>query len=706
MIYYAHSKNQAGSYHLLEKHLQSVAVLAEKFISDQKLKPLARYAGILHDIGKIHPKFQKKLIDQTTDYIDHKGLGFGFAKKNASEMLQYIIAGHHGGLSNPENINAWWQEILTRGDVNRIVKDALKLLKNFPQFNEELNKLSKTVPAQNDLAIRMVFSALVDADFLDTEYHFNPSNSDIRFSSKLDENLWYQFQDYHKKISKDKTGKLNQSRQQIFHACLEGAKNKTGFFRLTVPTGGGKTLSSLGFALKHALQHGKQRIIYAIPFTSIIEQTARIFKSIFSGQVVLEHHTGIHSKESVEYNEKELWNRLASENWDAPIIVTTTVQLFESLLARSTSKCRKLHNIQNSVIIIDEVQTLPMELLPTIMDVLKELVRSFQVTVLFCTATQPALDEFLSESAIKPAELAPNPPALFRQLKRVRYHNYSQEKWKWEKVVQEMTKAKRSMAVVNTKKDAFTLWKTFQDDSVYHLSSAMCGAHRNDILDEIRHKLKNRETCYLVSTQVVEAGVDVDFDRVLRAIGPLDRIVQAGGRCNREGRLNYGEVIIFNPEKGSFPTGIYGTALHKAGQLLNNPDVNLDFNDPATFPAYFRSVRENITERTDIEDYRSQLKFKTIAEKFKMIDDDTVPVVVRYKSKDVQHLLDRLQYKPMLSGETIRELQPFMVNLHRWEIRKCSSLIREIFPGLYLWEGRYHNRLGLLKEIDLANYII
>ncbi len=705
MNYYAHSKNESGSFHSLTSHLEAVAELAADFMVDPQLKQLAYVTGFWHDLGKIHPDFQRKLINQTHDYVDHKGLGFGLAKKYGLELLQYIIAGHHGGLSNPENIDAWWKEILDRGEISTIVRKALELLRRYNIANDSLENIEQSLQIRNDLVIRMMFSALVDADFLDTEYHFNPDDSKIRISQKLDGKLWNQFQSSHRNITKGKTGRLNKIRQKIFLACLKGADNDPGFFRLTVPTGGGKTLSSLGFALKHALKHNKQRIIYAIPFTSIIEQTAGIFKKIFSDRAVLEHHTGIHTKESGEYKESELWNRLAAENWDAPIIITTTVQLFESLLANSTSKCRKLHSIQNSVIILDEVQTLPMELLPTIMDVLKTLVLNFHVTVVFCTATQPALDEFLKESEIIATELAPEPPKLFRYLERVRYKNYSHEKWTWERVVEEMKSSKRTMAVVNTKKDARELWEVFEDDSIYHLSSAMCGAHRKDILNEIRSKLNDKKTCYLVSTQVIEAGVDVDFDRVLRAIGPLDRIVQAGGRCNREGRLDYGEVIIFNPEKGSFPKGIYSSALHKAGQLLNNPEVNLDLNNPDTFPAYFSAVRQNITERVDIEKARVGFKFKTVAEKFKLIDDDTVPVIVSYKPGKVQSLLERLKFAPENSRNIIRKLQPYIVNLYRWEANRCGALMSEIIPGLFLWEGQYHPRLGLIKEIDLQGLV-
>jgi CRISPR-associated endonuclease/helicase Cas3 len=705
MKYYAHSKNQQGEFHTLTDHIERVAQIASHNMLHTQFQKFAYAAGIWHDLGKVHPKFQEKLIHQTQDHVDHKGFGFGLAQKYGSTFLRHVIVGHHGGLLDPVDIKAWWKEVKTRGEIYTVIHSAQEIIERYDIDPHYFREIEKSFQWQSDLIVRMIFSALVDADFLDTERHFKPDKSTLRVPTTIDVTHWKEFKIAHQKVSHGKTGFLNRIRQQIYRTCIEDAKKPPGFFRLTVPTGGGKTLSSLGFALKHALVHNKRRIIYAIPFTSIIEQTAGVFKKIFKNQTVLEHHTGIHSKETDDYVEEEVWSRMAAENWDAPIIVTTTVQLFESLLACSTSKCRKLHNLQNSVVILDEVQTLPLELLTTIMGVLNLLVQHFKVTVVFCTATQPALDEFLKTSGITPIELAPNPPLIFRKLERVKYKNYSREKWTWEQVVAAMKTSNHALAIVNTKKDARNLWEAFEDDSIYHLSAAMCGAHRRDVLDEIRKKLNSDEPCYLVATQVVEAGVDIDFERVFRALGPLDRIVQAGGRCNREGKQEYGEVVIFSPEDGSFPKGIYGVAMHKAGQLLNNPELKVNLNDPATFPQYFSAVRKNITERFDIEEARKALKFKSVAEKFKLIEDDTIPVVVNYNPEVVMTALDTLKYEPEESRRVIRQLQPYLVNLLHWEVRKCRYLLQEIFPGLFLWTGKYHRRLGLLKEIDLQGLV-
>lgn len=704
----AHSTNDTGREQPLIEHSQNVADLAIHF-TNPSLKIYAKYAGILHDVGKLHPEFQEKLTKLSNKRVDHKGLGVEFVKKKTgSEILCKIIAAHHGGLTNNATFKSWWKGILDSGKIYEVVQDAQKFLQQFDLQAADLQKIENQLPIQKDVVIRMIFSALVDADFLDTEYHFNPEKIQIRESANLTEIFWNTFQEYHKTLTHGKTGELNQLRNDVYQSCVEKAKSKQGFFRLTVPTGGGKTLSSLGFALQHAKINKQSRIIYAIPFTSIIEQTATEFKEIFPPGTVLEHHTGIHAKEPNEIEEDKDWNRLASENWDAAIIVTTTVQLFESLFARSTSKCRKLHNIQNSVIILDEVQTLPLPLLPTIMSVLKDLVSFFNVSVVFCTATQPALDEFLKKDEIEPTELAPNPENLFRKLERVHYNNFSDEKWGWDSIAKEMENSERVMTVVNTKKDAHELWKTLENKSVYHLSSTMCGAHRWKALDKIREKLKNKKECKLVATQVVEAGVDVDFDKVLRAIGPLDRIVQAAGRCNREGKLEKGEVIIFNPLDGSFPRGAYGSALHTASQLLNNPDVELDLNYPETFPNYFSKLYQNITlDPKGIEQNRKQLKFEYVARDFRIIDDDSVSVIVNYEpeKEKIWRLLDKLEHAPQTARETIRDLQPFMVSLPKWDFNKKRTLAQEVFPDLFFWIGRYDLRLGLLKEIDLKQNV-
>jgi CRISPR-associated endonuclease/helicase Cas3 len=390
----------------------------------------------------------------------------------------------------------------------------------------------------------------------------------------------------------------------------------------------------MAFALKHALVHGLDRVIVAIPYTSIIEQTADVYRNIFGETSVLEHHsaviTGHDGCDPLSY--QDVWSRLASENWDAPIVVTTTVQLFESLFAHRPSACRKLHNIARSVLVLDEVQTLPPQLLTPILDVLQDLVEHYSVSVVLCTATQPALQDgpyLKGLSNIR--EIVPDPPRYFAALRRVHYTlPAADERWDWERVAVEMRNTAQCLAIVNTKPDALQLLDALNDSTALHRSTLLCGAHRRDVLHEIRRRLDIGEPCRLIATQVVEAGVDLDFPLVLRAIGPLDRIVQAAGRCNREGRLASGRVVVFWPAEGKVPPGAYRTGTDTAISLLSRPQV--DLHDPTLYRTYFELLYQAVeTDVKGIQNLRQALDYPEVAQRFRLIEDDTAAVVVRYK---------------------------------------------------------------------------
>ena len=708
---WAHSIDDRGAPHLLKDHLRSVAETARSFLwQDHSLAILAYYAGLWHDAGKADQAFQTKLRRQDKRKVDHKGAGVRLAKAINSLPLQFIISGHHGGLFDRQEIDSWYGE-LDEDHLSDIIRDQTGQIDDFlpaPQVRKALMAAAATdISTDLEMIIRMLFSAVVDADFLDTEAHFHPEKAPLRESGATPQELWNLFQKYHhKRANYDPDKLINHIRNEVYQAGLIKAKDTQGFYRLTVPTGGGKTLTSLGFALKHLQRHDLKRVIYAIPYTSIIDQVASEFKAIFPDKWVLEHHSNVKWFESEEYpTEKERRARLASENWDMPIIVTTTVQLFESLFANRTSQCRKLHNLIGSVIILDEVQTLPLPLLPVIMDGLRTLISRFQATVVFCTATQPALDRFFSDYPdILVREIAPDPPGLFRSLQRVNYNDKTDESWSWAKTAQEIRRHDRVMAVVNTKKDAVKLWGELNDSNVWHLSSSMCPAHRKTVLEAIRQRLDDHGTCRLVSTQVVEAGVDIDFDVVYRALGPLDRIVQAGGRCNREGRLEKGEVTIFRLEEGGQPPGVYQTSTAKTVQLL--ADVNL--NDPATFPLYFNRVYDDITmDRDGIQAKREKLRFKEVAGLFEMIPDDTVTVIVKYApaADEIERLIERLRSGTDNPRILLRQLQPYMVSVRRGNHQKHARLAEEIIPGVYYWHGQYHEHLGLGFEADPSSTI-
>lgn len=505
---------------------------------------------------------------------------------------------------------------------------------------------------------------------------------------------------------------VNQVRSQVYQACIDAALLETGVFRLAVPTGGGKTRSSLGFALAHAVQHGLDRVIVAVPYTSIIEQTVEVYQDIFGQAAVLEHHSAVKPDDGNEEDarSRQAQARLATQNWDAPLVVTTTVQLFESLFANRPSRCRKLHNIVKSVIILDEVQTLPVGLLDPILSVLKELCRQYQVSIVLCTATQPALEgetPYLKGFPVGSVrDIIPKAVATqhFNALSRVKYIVPSKE-WSWAEVAQNVQLQEQALVILNTRKDALAVIDELVTpiaDHVFHLSTLLCGQHRREVLQQVRDRLTSLQPCLLISTQVVEAGVDLDFPVVYRAIGPLDRIVQAAGRCNREGKLKdlqgsliKGQVIVFRPKEGKIPKGSpYEKAFEETSILLSRE--NLEWDNPNIFDEYFRRLYMLVDKDVKkIQHDRFDLKYPDVAAKFRMIDDDTTPVVIEYDDR-VRSLVHRIRQYGLRSGD-LRALQPYLVNLRSREFRETEKLqLHELIaPGVWLWNGHYDNRKGI-----------
>jgi CRISPR-associated endonuclease/helicase Cas3 len=551
----------------------------------------------------------------------------------------------------------------------------------------------------------MVFSTLVDADFLDTERHFEPEQSEKRGKGPGLDELWRRFETAQHVFSGQNRNRLNEIRHEIYQACVLAAQSPQGIFSLTVPTGGGKTRSGMAFALRHAFIHGLDRVIVAIPYTSIIEQTADVYRDIFGDEAVLEHHSAVaagqDSSDPLSYD--EVWHRLASQNWDAPIVVSTTVQFFESLFANKPSACRKLHNIARSVVILDEVQTLPSELLAPMLDVLQALVEYYNVSLVLCTATQPALQEGPYLRGLRNIhEIVPDPARYFADLKRVRYElPPNGERWTWQQVAVEMQTTNQCLAVVNIKHDALRLLDALDDPAAYHLSTLLCGAHRRDVLREVRNRLANGEACRLVSTQVVEAGVDLDFPLVLRAIGPLDRIVQAAGRCNREGRLEAGRVVVFWPEESSLPPGAYRAGTETALSLLSQ--VGIDLHNPGLYRTYFERLYQAVElDKRGIQNSRQALDYPEVAQRSRLIEDDTVPVVVRYNRAEGDHhdidiLFGLMRREGKAPRWIMRRLQPYLVNVRARFVQEYyrEGFLNEVVPGLWEWLGQYDSVRGL-----------
>jgi len=710
---YAHSKNERGLRQDLVSHLTSVAASTKSFAQPFAPAETAHFLGLWHDIGKFSTQFQEYLQMCETGATlprgpDHKAAGAWLASRYAGPAA-LLLQGHHGGLQNLASLRAWLAQKNQSPEARAALEAARAAIVNlepsgplsFPQFAE-------SDPLAAELFLRILFSALVDADFLDTERHFAPEASGLRGCSLTIEELWQRLQQDQKRFDSQSEGPVARARRAVYEACLHAATGPPGFFRLTVPTGGGKTRSGMAFALAHARQHGLARVIVAVPFISITEQTADVYRSIFGADAqgrpaVLEHHSEAFLADGDEDAPAAIWARLAAENWDAPIVVTTTVQLFESLFANSTRRCRKLHRLARSVIILDEAQALPPPLLTPIVDALRELCAHYGATVVLSTATQPAFEAIPTVAGLEAREIVPQPETLFQKLRRVDYEWRTQPALAWTEVAELMRQERQSLAVVNTKRDAFALLDALSDPEALHLSTTLCGAHRRRVIGQVKQALAAGKPCRLVSTQVIEAGVDIDFPLVLRAAGPLDAIIQSAGRCNREGRLARGKVIVFQPQEGGMPAGPYRIGYGVTGVMLGKGA--LDPDDPAQARAYFKSLFEMVdTDREGIQAWRQALDYPEVARRFHLIDDAGESVVVPFGSpeeqREVERTIDMLRAKAGNPRLLLRRLQPYLVSLRSRQAQSAEyrSLLAPVLPGVWQWLGNYDRVRGLTGE--------
>lgn len=722
--YFAHTPSEAdGRWHDLKEHLFSVAETARDFAEAFQGADIAYVCGLLHDLGKFHPEFQtylkKQAAGEPAKKVPHAVWGaallyqllwkkIGFRQ---FEPLTLPIAGHHAGLSAAGLLTQTLEERLDkqRDDFVKVVKEAEPFyVEHVVPYLEKALKTLQTLPlsdTERELWIRLVFSALVDADYLDTERHFKPHVADVRRPRRTVQDLWQQLaQEQETFMKKADDTWVNRIRRQVYQGCVDAAVQPPGVFRLTVPTGGGKTRSGLAFALRHAVEHQLERVIVVIPYTSIIEQTAAVYRDIFGDEAVLEHHSQVEFADDESAEEHLLKQRLATENWDAPLIVTTTVQLFDSLFSNKPSQVRKLHRLSRSVILLDEVQTLPPELLRPTLDGLAMLVRHCQSTVVLSTATQPVFEESRFLEAFADLEVKEIlPPAKveehFQKMRRVDYEIWP-EPLSGDDLVDVICKEHQILVVFNTRKEARECVRRLKakgEGNVFHLSTLLCGAHRRNILAEVRARLAEGRPVRLISTQVVEAGVDLDFPLVMRQIGPLDRIVQAAGRCNREGRLERGRVIIFATIDGGSPRGPYRVAMETAKAMMASMDAE-DLHHPDIFRTYFTRLFASVdVDQKNIQSARKALDYPTVAEKYRMIDQDTVPVVVRYENS--RELLQVWEKEP--SRQNFRRLQPYIVQLFAWEAQKKEQegWLRLVSENLYEWLGGYDELEGLTEDL-------
>lgn len=692
-----------GRGHPLEQHARSTAELAETYGSKFGSGSAGYILGLLHDLGKAAPEFQSYLAAATAGRSAPR---FPHAKWGAALIWQTIrsnptrqalamaILGHHAGLGNAPEV---------RQDLDALIKNEGKRLSTLAAaiprgdaLTSAIRDLATAPAGATDTEMRFLFSALIDADRTDTARHFGQTLPDDRILTPALFETWNR---HGLPAPTPEAPILAHVRHAIRRDCLAAAAKPTGLFLLTAPTGSGKTLSGMEFALHHAREHDLERVIVVLPYTSITQQTARTLRERLPNDV-LEHHSQVSFTASEDDDGVRDDTRLATERWDVPVIVTTGVQFFESLFANRPAQLRKLHRIAKSVIILDEFQAFPPHLLRPTLGVLRELTTRFGASVVLSSATQPALDALPPELRMKGREIVQDVPAHFAALKRVEFE-LRPHVIEWGTLADEVMDLPQALVILNTKRQAVALLDALAargDASRLHLSTSMCGVHRERVLHEVESRLKADAPVHLVSTQVVEAGVDIDFPVVYRALGPLERIIQAAGRCNREGKSDKGRVTIFRPVDESSPRGVYRTGLGLAGRLLDEHGARA-LEDLTILREYFQEVyaNENL-DRHGIDLERQRFKFKKVAELYRLIEESTRTVVVDYPGEAGAHeLARRWARSPSLSG--LRQLQPHLVSLRTrdWETAKEEGLIEPLFADgeIGIWTGRYDPHTGI-----------
>jgi len=693
MPYFAHTGllKDKSDWQSLPDHLSAVAAMAADFARPFGLEKAAYAMGLFHDLGKYEPAFQRRL-EGADIRVEHSTAGAAILRGLVNgpeavmaELAAYGILGHHAGLpdrntSDPGCYELRFQRFTDRLDPIWRAEVAFDPTDLMPDRLARALTARDKAKARFDLSVvaRFLFSCLVDADFKETEAFY--AGLDGRRTDRAWPALAELLPEFVRRFdahmaAKPDGGELNRLRGDILaHVCANAAM-APGLFTLTVPTGGGKTLASLGFALDHARIHGHQRIIYGIPFTSVIDQVADVFRTVLGGEHVLEHHSSI--DEDRAWGEGTTTSRdrmkLVMEDWAAPVVVTTNVQLFESLFAARTSRARKLHNIAGSIIVLDEAQTIPRHLLKPCVRMLDSLAHVFGCTIVLCTATQPALGApgFPDGLALEGRELAPDPRGLAHRLRRARIERVGP--MTDDRLVEALAEVEQALVVVNSRKHALDLYKGAKDAGIVglvHLTTRQCATHRRAILDDVRARLKDGEQCRVIATSLIEAGVDVDFPRVWRAEAGLDSIVQAAGRCNREGRNPWQEsvVTVFSAADHPPPREIVGL-VGDMGRMVSTHEGDLLSLD--AIEAYFGEVYWRAGPRLDekkiVDDFKvgangTDFAFREAARKFRMIESTMVPVVIPIDDA-AKKSVHELAVEPIPSGVIARKLQSYIVQV-------------------------------------------
>lgn len=752
--YYAHSENKAGQRHLLKEHLSGVAEKAQAYLQDWHAAE-GHLAGLLHDLGKYGDLFQKRL-DGKEKGVDHWSQGAGLALKTYQSLAAaWAIQGHHIGLQRLETIKSCADlEKLSQNhplNLRLSAKDFSVLADRLKEDGLDAKKPASPIFTKKPqgrvdqmLDVRRLFSALVDADFIDTAAHFDGDQSGKQYRKpgqplQAEKALSILKEELEKLASQSKSAEsLNEIRNALKQSCLKQAQQKTGLFTLTAPTGSGKTLAMLAFALRHALQNKLERVIMVIPYLTIIEQTASIYQNLFEPafgpEYVLEHHSMADfgkeeetedSEGKSEENKLLRRKRLLAENWDAPIIVSTSVQCLHSLFSNRSSSCRKIHRLANAVILFDEVQTLPVSLAIPTLGALSHIATHWNSSVVFSTATQPAFSH-LHDNVLKhatagwsPQEIAKLPEESSKKLSRVRYSWNLEHPLSWQDLAEQMTQKPQALTIVNLKRHAKELFETLRQPfdqaqetspsrgKFFHLSTNLCPAHRTAVLNQVRDRLQQNSECFLVATQCVEAGVDIDFPEVWRALAPLDAIIQAGGRCNREGKLASGTIHIFLPEENQYPEEAYKQAASVTQLHVKRYGENFDLYDPQVIQRYYKELYDVADIKNQNKSLQNAIKecdFPEVAHSYKLIPKKTLNILVPWQPQKA--LFDELK-KAVADSEKLKQA---------W-FRKARLLSVSLYPPKLedpLWDSlipiegkqkKYNDWFLLAKEELYDEYL-
>ncbi len=705
MEYIAHLNEERTQ--TLKDHLCGTAELAGYFAGRFGKADWGYACGMLHDIGKYSLAFQDKIKNNSNRQVDHSTAGAKacFEKGGMYSFMSYCIAGHHSGLPDYGSSSDPGNAPTLQGRKKKHIEDcgAYKSEIHIPEI--------KTLPfdPQNSpdpdfslsVFIRMLYSCLVDADFLDTEYFMKEGRTQRETGeepSVLLEKLKKHVAGW---LLNEDTETVNGRRTEILRHCFEWGHKERGIFQLTVPTGGGKTIASLAFALQHAVENQMDRVIYVIPYTSIIEQNAAVFRKILGEQNVLENHYNVDYESTEELKPMQL----ASENWDKPVVVTTNVQFFESLFANKSSKCRKLHNIANSVIIFDEAQMLPTDYLKPCIAVMEELAANFGSSIVLCTATQPALSPFFQRE-MPVTELCPRVEEQFRFFERVTFQNVGTISE--DELIEKLQKEEQALCIVNTKKRAQRLYQKMKGEGVFHLSTAMYPKHRRRVLDKIRRLVKDGKRCILISTSLVEAGVDLDFCTVYRQLAGVDSMIQAAGRCNREGKRAAQDsfAYLFQFEEKEYVPGQQLQIDVSKMLLSEGEDISSLHRIEKYFEALYHFRGESLDKKKIFEEFKDKrYNFAKAAKEFKLIEENTLTVFIS-REEEAEELLWQIKHQGYTKSG-MRKAGQYCIQLYENDIEKLrgAGMLRQVPGGIENFyelvdSGQYSEEMGLDLGIE------